>query len=217
MRLPRRLCPRRLSPFVHGTLASIAALVLLGGCPPTTQPLPVKPLIGVDSLTSAEFAAINAPPVLQQGATLDTAGIVPPPNLPAALDNLGDTVALSSDATVIIDLATFNPPPAAEFILLGLQNFTNFDIFVHYTVDGAAQGVLVLDGQMLLIEYPCLNSVELSLEDDFDIGTGDYSGSFDLSTTQLFNPDDFVCGDALVLVFLPDALVAYAQSADAFP
>jgi len=71
--------------------------------------------------------------------------------------------------------------------------------------------VYVYDGETLLLEYPCLNVLELIQEDHVD----PYRllvESFDLTGTNFFNPDDFICGDAFILNFDPSSINAVRRS-----
>lgn len=111
----------------------------------------------------------------------------------------GDTVILQQNVTVIVDISTqLVITELPNITLLGFENLTSFDIYLRYRVDGVEQAVFVLQGETLLLEYPCLADIELLTEDDFDIVTGDFIDSFDLTGNYLSNPDDYICGEAVL-------------------
>lgn len=141
-----------------------------------------------------------------------------PQQLPPVLVDQGDTILISASATIIIN-------PSEEIVLeelpnltvLGFENDTGWDIYIKYYADGELQGIYVYHGEALLIEYPCLDVVELFSEDDIDPETGALVDSFDLTGTDFFNPDDFYCGDALILNFDPFTVSAHADVIDLSP
>ena len=98
--------------------------------------------------------------------------------------------------------------------LLGFENITGFDAHITYLADGVLQGILVFDGETLLLDYPCLSDVELIAEEHFDVVTGVLVESFDLQGFIFFNPDDFLCGDALILTFDPVEIFVEATPID---
>lgn len=98
--------------------------------------------------------------------------------------------------------------------LLGFENITGFDAYITYLADGVLQGILVFDGETLLLDYPCLSDVELISEEHFDVFTGVLVESFDLQGFIFFNPDDFLCGDALILTFDPTDILVTATPID---
>jgi len=124
-------------------------------------------------------------------------------DLPEVLVDAGDTVIINQDVNVIINIEDeLVVEELPDVTVLGFDNQTGFDLYLRYLADDESQGVYVYDGETLLLEYPCLTVVELLSEDDLDPLDGLLVDSFEL-TDVYFNPDDFVCGDALVLVFDP--------------
>jgi hypothetical protein len=123
--------------------------------------------------------------------------------LPDELVDQGDSVMISSDVEVIInieqDLIVEELPDAT---VVGFENLTGYDLFLRYYADDVLQGVLVQDGETLLLDYPCLGSLELLSEDDIDPLSSIVVQSYDLADLFL-NPDDFLCGDALLFTFDP--------------
>ncbi len=139
-------------------------------------------------------------------------------DLPPVLVDQGDTIIIDNSVTIIGDPATdihFDLLP--DLTLLGFENLTGFEIYVEYLVDGEFQSIFVYDGETLLLEYPCLLDVELLLEEDIDPFTGFIVDSFDLSGIIFFNPDDFVCGEALILTFDPLSVSASVEIIDLVP
>ena len=137
--------------------------------------------------------------------------------LPADFGPRGNTIVLSDDAVFVddvsTDLAGSNLP---DITLLGFENITGFDIYIEYIVDGAPQSVFVLDGETVLLEYPCIFDLELLLEEDFDTFDGLFVQAFDLTGTFFLNPDDFFCGDAFIITFDPVAIEAGVEVIDLF-
>ncbi len=139
-------------------------------------------------------------------------------DLPPPLDQEGDTVIINQDVTVITnieqDLVVEELP---NHTVLGFDNQTGFDIYVRYLADDAVQGIYIFDGETLLLEYPCLFSVELLSEDDIDPVSGVLVNSIELINTVYANPDDFVCGDALIVTFDPFSVQGAVQLIDLLP
>lgn len=123
--------------------------------------------------------------------------------LPEALVEAGTTVIINADVDIVINIeeqVVVEELPDA--LLVGFENLTGYDIYVQYYADDELQGALVYDGETLLLDYWCLASLELVAEDDLDPLTGLMVESWELDALYL-NPDDFLCGDALVFVFDP--------------
>lgn len=137
--------------------------------------------------------------------------------LPADFDGRGNTIVLVDEVVFVddvsTDLAGVNLP---DITLLGFENITGFDIYIEYTVDGVIQSVLVLDGETLLLDYPCIFDLELLLEEDYDPVSGSFIQAFDLTGSIFLNPDDFFCGDAFIITFDPVAIEAGAEAIDLF-
>jgi hypothetical protein len=141
-----------------------------------------------------------------------------PQTLPPVLVQEGDTILIDNSVTIIDN-------PAQDIVVvelpnqtvLGFENDTGWDIYIQYFADGELQGVYVYDGEALLLEYPCLNVIELSSEDDVDPDTGLLVDSFDLTGADFFNPGDFACGDAFILNFDPSSVNARTEVVDLLP
>lgn len=141
-----------------------------------------------------------------------------PQELPPVLVDRGDTILIDASVTVIVN-------PAEDIVIaelpnltvLGFENDTDWDMYIKYYADGELQGIYVYQGEALLLEYPCLDLVELISEDDIDPVTGELVDSFDLTGSDFFNPDDFVCGDAFILNFDPFSVTARAEVVDLTP
>ena len=122
-------------------------------------------------------------------------------SLPDSLTSAGDTVVVDQSVNVVVnvnqEVATIDLP---DRTVLGFDNQTGFDIYIQYYADNDFQGVYVYDGETLLLDYPCLSAIELVSEDDIDPFTGDLVDSLVLSEVYL-NPEDFLCGDAVILPF----------------
>jgi hypothetical protein len=99
-----------------------------------------------------------------------------------------------------------------DITLLGLENLTGFDVYLTYLADGAVQEVFVFEGETLLLEYRCLDAVQLLTEEDYD-DFGNFVQSFDLFV-EYFNPEDFFCGEALILTLGPFEVNASIQVID---
>lgn len=124
--------------------------------------------------------------------------------LPQPLVDSGDTVIINNNVTVVNDISeqlVYEELP--DITLLGFENLVGLDAYYRYLVDGELQEVFVFAGETLLLEYPCLNDVELISEDYFDFD-GFFVEGFDLSGAFFENPFDFECGDAFIITFTPD-------------
>jgi hypothetical protein len=133
---------------------------------------------------------------------------------------------LEGDHTILIDNSvTIINNPAQDIIVvelpnrtvLGFENDTGWDIYIQYFADNELQGVYVYDGEALLLDYPCLSVIELVSEDDVNPNTGELENWYDLTGSDFFNPDDFLCGDALILTFDPFSVTARAEVVDLLP
>lgn len=128
--------------------------------------------------------------------------------LPPAATSQGDTVIIDNSVTVINNVQQdIIPSNLPDETILGIENQTGFDIYVQYFVDGELQGVFVYDGETLLLDYPCVDTVELVSEDDFDPFTGFQVDAFDLSAF-FTNPEDFSCGDAFIMTIDSEGISA---------
>jgi hypothetical protein len=141
-----------------------------------------------------------------------------PQELPPVLVNQGDTIIINNDVTIIDDpSADLIPAEVPDLTVLGFENDTDFDIYITYLVNGELQAVFVYQGEALLLAYPCLDIVELISEDDIDPFSGQLVDSFDLTGADFFNPDDFFCGEALILTFDPFSVSATVEVVDLGP
>lgn len=184
-------------------LAAIAAIPLFGGCPTDV-------IVDVDSGFSGRLADLEA-----------RAGLIQtdPQELPPVLINEGDTIIIDQSVTIIEDPSSeiiFEELP--DITVIGFINDTGFDIYIRYFVDfgfgDELQGIYVYDGEALLLEYPCLGFIQLDTESDIDPFTGELVDEYDLSDVFFFNPEDFLCGDALLLTFDPFTVTAELEYVD---
>jgi hypothetical protein len=138
--------------------------------------------------------------------------------LPDPLVQQGDTIIINQEVNIIVD-------PAVDLVVeelpdetvLGIDNQTGFDMYIRYLADADLQGVYVYDGETLLLDYPCLGRIELLSEDDIDPDTLLLVDSFDLTDSTFVNPDDFICGDALIITFDPLAITVDVNAIDLLP
>jgi len=127
--------------------------------------------------------------------------------LPQQIVDRGDTIIIADNATIITDVSTqLVVEELPDITLLGLENITDFDVYLGYFVDDTFQSVLIFSGETLLIEYPCLSVIELVFEDDIDPFDGFVVDSFDLTGSEFINPFDFECGDAVIITIDPFAV-----------
>lgn len=133
--------------------------------------------------------------------------------LPQPIVDRGDTIIIQQDVEIIVsiqDQLVIEELP--NISLLGLENLTGFDVYLTFAADGVIQEVFVFNGETLLLEYPCLGSIQLLAEEDYD-GFGAFVQSFDLEA-DYFNPEDFFCGEALILTLDPFAVSATIEIID---
>lgn len=150
-------------------------------------------------------------------ALLDAVGLIQtrPQELPDVLLNQGDTILINTNVTIINNPAVdIVPAELPNLTVLGFENDTDWDIYIRYLADDELQGIYVYQGEALLLGYPCLEVVELLSEDDIDPFTGELVDSFDLTGANFFNPEDFFCGDALILTFDPFSVTASVELVD---
>jgi hypothetical protein len=175
--------------------------------------------------SSDSSADLPADSATDTGAVADLAGavdevqVVDPRGvaLPGALVDAGDTIVIDSDVEVIINIEEDLPAVyLPDSTVLGFDNQTGYDLYLRFLADGELQGVYVYDGETLLLDYPCLDTVELLSEDDVDPPTGLVVDSYDLEGVFL-NPDDFICGDALIVPFEPSGVEISVEYVDLLP
>ncbi len=121
--------------------------------------------------------------------------------LPESLAAEGDTIVIDTNVDVIVDIEedlTIIELPNSTVV--GFDNQTGLDIYVRFLADGELQGVLVFADETLLLDYPCLGEIVLLSEDDIDPPTGIVVDSFELGEVYS-NPEDFICGDAVIFPF----------------
>jgi hypothetical protein len=134
--------------------------------------------------------------------------------LPASLVAEGDTVVIDAGVDVIVDVEEdLTVVDLPDSTVIGFDNQTGLDLFLRYLADGELQGVYVYDGETLLLDYPCLSEIVLLSEDDIDPPTGIVVDSFELGEVYV-NPDDFLCGDAVIFPFEADSLEIVVEYID---
>lgn len=127
--------------------------------------------------------------------------------LPETLVTLNDTVVIQPDVIVISDIQTqLVPLNLSGDTVLGFVNDSGADVFIEFLADGVVQDVFVLDGDTLLLDFPCLTQVDLLSSIELDPVTGDVLVILDLSGETFLNPDDFICGDAVLMTFFPESI-----------
>lgn len=120
--------------------------------------------------------------------------------LPPGFRERDDEIVIDDDVELIDDvLEDLDEEDLANINLLGFVNLTGFDVFISFEADGEFQGILVFNGETLLLEYDCLTDVELLGQDNFDVDSGVFVEGFDFTDALFLNPDDFLCGDGLIL------------------
>jgi len=133
--------------------------------------------------------------------------------LPPPIVDRGDTIIISDHADVIISVREqLVVEELPDITLLGFENLTGFDMYLTYLADGVVQDVFVFEGETLLLQYFCLDSVQLLTEEDYDV-FGDFVQSFDLQV-DFYNPEDFFCGEALIIGFDPFDVTASIEIID---
>ena len=180
------------------TIVAGLSLSLVAGCPSEID-------INIEDIAARLISSVN---VIQ----------TQPQTLPPVLVQEGDTIIIDASVTIIDN-------PARDIVVvelpnrtvLGFENDTGWDIYIRYYADDEMQGVYVYDGETLLLDYPCLDVIELISEDDVDPYTDLLVDSFDLTGDDYFNPDDFLCGDAFILNFDPFSVSARAEIVDLLP
>ncbi|MCB9857538.1 MAG: hypothetical protein H6818_17795 [Phycisphaerales bacterium] len=137
--------------------------------------------------------------------------------LPSDFGPRGNTIIIADEVVFVDDVSTdLAGVSLPDITLLGFENITGWDIYLEYTVDGVLQSALVLDGETLLLDYPCIFDLELLLEEDYDPFTGDFIQAFDLTGSIFLEGDDYFCGDAFIITIDPVAIEAGAEAIDLF-
>lgn len=170
--------------------------------------------VGCLTEDAAEELAEIAEDILDE---IDEIQILDPRNvdLPEFLVNRGDTVIIREEVTIINviqqDLVVEELP---DVTLLGFENLTGLDVYLTYSVEDEFQGVLVFDGETLLLEYDCLADFELIGEDDIDPETGVLVDAFDFTDALFLNPQDFICGEAVIVTLFSDGVDVTTERID---
>lgn len=194
---------RRFGKIFLFSLFSVTAMSMGGNCDIDLDDL-------LDDLENIEININNSVNEVQVRDPRD-----PGTTLPNGFNNSGDTIIIAPGATIITDPSTqLVVEELPDITLLGFENITGFDIYIQYLVEGELQGILVFDGETILIEYPCLFDIELVSEDDFDPFSGELVDSFDLTGIFFENPFDFECGDALIITIDPIEIQASVELID---
>lgn len=148
-----------------------------------------------DVLSDIEFKIFNEVDTLQRD---DPRDII----LPAGAVDAGNTVVINNNVTVVNnireDIVVEELP---DVTLVGFENLTGLDAYYVFLADGEEQSVFVYDGETLLLEYFCLFDIELIAEEYYDPFDGALVEAFDLADAFFVNPDDFICGDAVIFTF----------------
>ena len=109
------------------------------------------------------------------------------------------------------DLLDYGVPEEWLGDLLGIENLTGFDLFVGFNIDDEFQGIFVFNGETVLLEYDCFETIELLFEDDFEPETGVFVEGFDLFDSIFEAGVDFDCGDVLIVTFDVDEIVVFSE------
>lgn len=126
-----------------------------------------------------------------------------------------DVIIIEDNATIITDVQeTIIIEELPDITIVGFENVTFFDAYYEYFVNGVYQAIFVFSGETLLIEYPCLDDIEIVSEQYFDIDTGLLVDSFELDGAVFFNPEDFGCGDAFIVSFSEEDIVVDTVAID---
>ncbi|MBK9128457.1 MAG: hypothetical protein IPM13_11765 [Phycisphaerales bacterium] len=144
-----------------------------------------------DVLDEIDFEIRNQVNFIQAG--------IPVAALPAALPP--QSIILDPGVTIITDISQqLVVAELPDITLLGFENLTDVDAYYTYLADGQLQGILVFSGETLLLEYPCLTTLELVSGTYFDPWTGiQIDDTFDIVDGLFINPIDFICGEAIIL------------------
>lgn len=126
-----------------------------------------------------------------------------------------DVIIIDDDATIITNVQeTIIIEELPNLNIVGFENLTFFDAYYEYFVNGVYQAVFVFSGETLLIEYPCLEDIEIVSEQYFEVDTGLLVDSFELDGAVFFRPDDFDCGDAFIVSFSEEDIVVDTLAID---
>lgn len=169
------------------TLGAMCGLPLATGCLSAEE---IEDIL--DELDDIEFK-------IEQ--EVNTIQVEDPRTIPLPGD-LDQTIIIDNSVTVIDDISEdVIIAELPDVTILGFENLTGFDGYYQYAVDGDVQAIFVLDGEALLLEYPCIGAIELISEDYFDPFDGTFVQGFDIFDAFYTNPEDFFCGDAFIITF----------------
>lgn len=119
---------------------------------------------------------------------------------------------LDNDAEFVDDIEQdLDGEDLDQIVLLGIENLTGFDLLIGFSIDDEFQGAFVLNGETVLLEFDCFETLELLFEDDFEPDTGVFLERFDLFDSIFEAGVDFDCGDALIVTFDVDEIVAFSE------
>lgn len=177
--------------------AAVCAATLLAGCGGTT----VTPGGSSEQLLARLSAAIG---VVQ----IEDPRFIA---LPDAAIQRGDIVSIDPDAIQITTVEQLVVNPLPDMTVLALKSISGFDIFIRYIADGEPQAVFVYDNETLVLQYPCIRTLEFVTQDEFEPVTGLFVDTFPVSTELLNNPVNFTCGDAIVLAMDAEGVVPSTQ------
>jgi hypothetical protein len=156
----------------------------------------------IDEVDDIEFEFFSRVDRLQTRRPVDD-------DLPDVIIQRGDTIIIDNSVTIINNISTdVVIEELPNELLIAFENLTGYDVYLKYLADGLEQGVLVYDGETLLLEYPCLEIISLISEDDIDRDSQLLVQSFDLDGISYFLGEDFGCGDVLILTFTPDEIIS---------
>jgi hypothetical protein len=197
----------RASAIVIGVVCFVA--ILSAACtttPGTFDSSGTTTVTGGSGSSDSSSSSDSAPLFLGNIQTSDPRSI----ELSDDADSRGDSVNISSNAEFITSVA--NQITAAELptiSLVGFDNQTGFNMLLTFTIDSVTQEAFVLDGDTLLLKYPCIGRVQLTDEVDFDPVTGDFVQEFALDSfgSLLIRGIDFNCGDYVVFSITPDEVI----------
>lgn len=174
----------RFAPIVLVPL--LVACTFVAGCPGDFD----------DFLEEIEIDIDRSPDIIQ-------GGFLPPPGFT-------EEIIIEERVEVITDITQPIFVEDLDFVVLGFENLTGFDIYLEYVITDPFEGeifqsVLVFDGELLLLEYPCFDFMDLLIEDHFVPGTNVFVEGFDLNIPY-DEGFEYFCGDALIITFTPDEI-----------
>ncbi len=96
------------------------------------------------------------------------------------------------------------PDPDAQIFVM-LDNRSGADVVVDFVVEGIDQHVPVHVDHLHPVTYGCVSSIQFAGLTTIDPDTGQQLAQFELQA-ELVSPDDFACGDVIVVAIQPDAV-----------